>query len=852
MLGIRLSGFWIALLVAATLVSAGVMAADSGQGDEGDGGIALAAITGRIHSIKNLPGGQARLAIQRLRTSARERALKALNNSALSMSDLDDLQVDRHGGLIVVEPLTTDDSTEIDAVGPDTASAQLLTEPAADPFALHSKPGSTNLLFLDFDGHDIMNTRWNGMKTAEFRATAFSLDDDFSSFSHRERAAISQIWYRVAAAYSAFNIDITTQDPGSFGPTVGRVLITSHQDLDGRVMPFSDAAGAAYVGVWGAASYPVSSPALVYYNRLAARTIDIAEAVMHGLGHNLGLGNQGRIGEEPLRKPFGSWRELKVIADQLGLRQDDHASETAAATALQVAVDGTLVAVNPATDSMTSATANRGVIEVVGDVDTFAFTSLGGPVELVVSPAWQRLAGESNRDGNSGIKMALLDEDGKKRISDSADNHNQFIASELPAGPYYLQVSGIGINSGAGVGMDKAPSPHSGYPGLGQYLISGNILPPVDQSPPSPNPMGWSIPPKAISKTTLAMNALTATDSAGVEYQFSCSTTGPGCQSSDWQTSPDYLATALKPATRYSFQVRARSGRGKVTKPSPSASATTATNRPPVAQADDAGTVASGASKQIKVLSNDRDPDGDSLTIVGVEQAVHGVVAVSGNRLTYSAGNHQQGRDSFEYTISDSDGATAKAKISLRVLAANQPPLAANDAVAARTGLSTRVNVLDNDKDPEGTRLTLVSVDGASHGVVTIDGSALSYRSDNDYSGPDQFSYEVKDRNGATARALVSVTVSLSNRSPVAVDDFVTSGVSGIEIEILANDSDANGDEMTVIWVSLAENGTVSLDGSVITYVPNSGFLGNDSFDYQIEDPEGESDIATVTVVVEG
>ena len=94
--------------------------------------------------------------------------------------------------------------------------------------------------------------------------------------------------------------------------------------------------------------------------------------------------------------------------------------------------------------------------------------------------------------------------------------------------------------------------------------------------------------------------------------------------------------------------------------------------------------------------------------------------------------------------------------------------------------------------------------------------------------------------------------MSLSNRSPVAVDDFVTSGVSGIGIEILANDSDANGDEMTVIWFSLAENGTVSLDGSVITYVPNPGFSGNDSFDYQIEDPEGESDIATVTVMVEG
>ncbi|MBL4622773.1 MAG: tandem-95 repeat protein [Immundisolibacteraceae bacterium] len=835
----------------AALANTAVLAAQPELQASNDSRVVLAAIAGRIQSIKNLPGGQARLAIQRLRTTARERALKALNKSALVMSDLDDLRIDKDGGLFFVDTLTIDDSTKKElAASVPTGITRLSVEAAANVFALHSNPGSTNILHIDFDGDDIEQTRWNGPQTPIFRAAAFSQDDDFSKFSERERAAIYQIWYRVAEHYSPFDIDVTTQDPGSFGPTVSRVLITKNQDLDGRDMPFEEASSLAYVGAWGSDSDSATTPALVYYNRLSSRAIDIAAAASHGFGHNLGLGHLGYKVEKHYTNPSADQRSIAAIAGQLSRRIDDHSSEIDAATALQVSADGALVELSSDDDSANFVANNRGVIETAGDIDTFAFSSLGGRVELAVNRAWSHWNGQSSDRTHSGVGLTLLDSSGKNVTGDSADNSRRFISRALPAGRYYLQVNGVGNESEAESEPKLELELEPNYASLGQYFISGSILAPVVKTPPSPNPMRWSAAPRATSKTSIAMTAFTASDRSGVEYQFSCSAIGQQCKISKWQTSPDYLATGLQASTAYRFQVRARNSLSKVTKPSTEASATTATNRPPIAQADDAGSLLPGTNMRIQVLSNDRDPDGDSLTIASVEQAVHGAVSISGNVLIYQAGKQQQGRDRFEYMVVDSDGATAKATVSLMVLAANQPPVAVDDFVGVRDGLSIKINVLENDNDPEGGLLSLVSVSGASHGDVMVDGGSLVYTSDHDYSGLEEFSYTVKDERGATVTAQVLVNVNAANRSPVAADDFVTAGIEGIKIEMLANDNDADGDQITVIWLSLAENGSVSLDGSLVTYIPNPGFVGNDSFDYQIEDPAGGSDIATVTVTV--
>jgi hypothetical protein len=92
-----------------------------------------------------------------------------------------------------------------------------------------------------------------------------------------------------------------------------------------------------------------------------------------------------------------------------------------------------------------------------------------------------------------------------------------------------------------------------------------------------------------------------------------------------------------------------------------------------------------------------------------------------------------------------------------------------------------------------------------------------------------------------------------SNQSPNAVDDSATTMESvPVAIDVLANDSDPDGQAISVFAVTQGGNGSVTADaGGTITYSPEAGFSGTDSFAYEITDGSGGSDVATVTVTVE-
>jgi N-acetylneuraminic acid mutarotase len=84
----------------------------------------------------------------------------------------------------------------------------------------------------------------------------------------------------------------------------------------------------------------------------------------------------------------------------------------------------------------------------------------------------------------------------------------------------------------------------------------------------------------------------------------------------------------------------------------------------PVA-ADDAAVACPGASVRVPVLANDTDPDGDPLALTSVTQGAKGTVAISGAAAVYSAGSAGSGTDSFEYTVSDGTGRTARGTVTV-------------------------------------------------------------------------------------------------------------------------------------------------------------------------------------------
>jgi Ca2+-binding RTX toxin-like protein len=184
-------------------------------------------------------------------------------------------------------------------------------------------------------------------------------------------------------------------------------------------------------------------------------------------------------------------------------------------------------------------------------------------------------------------------------------------------------------------------------------------------------------------------------------------------------------------------------------------------------------------------------------------------------------------------------------------------------AASVNTAFETAViiAVLANDSDPDGTLdpATVTIVDQPTRGTAQVnpDGT-ITYTPNPGESGEDSFTYTVADDQGAVSDpATVTIGIGTApNQPPVAENDQVNTGFeTAIIIAVLANDSDPDGtlDPATVTIVDQPTRGTaeVNPDGT-ITYTPNPGESGEDSFTYTVADDQGAvSNPATVDVTVD-
>ena len=170
--------------------------------------------------------------------------------------------------------------------------------------------------------------------------------------------------------------------------------------------------------------------------------------------------------------------------------------------------------------------------------------------------------------------------------------------------------------------------------------------------------------------------------------------------------------------------------------------------------------------------------------------------------------------------------------------------------------------VLSNDSDLDvGDTLTVTSVDTsgtvgavnawAADGSFTYDPNGQFEYLQAGGSTTDSFTYMVSDGYGGNDTATVAITVNGVNDPPVAVNDSaIIKEDTPVIIDVLSNDSDVEGDTLTVDSVTQGTNGSVSNNGSHVTYTPATGFNGTDSFSYTVSDGNGGTDTATVSVTV--
>ena len=272
---------------------------------------------------------------------------------------------------------------------------------------------------------------------------------------------------------------------------------------------------------------------------------------------------------------------------------------------------------------------------------------------------------------------------------------------------------------------------------------------------------------------------------------------------------------------------------------------------PVIETADDQATTAFRTPVLIDVLAND---SGDDLVLASVAGAQNGVAEVSGSQVRYTPGDAFFGEDTFTYTVTDSNGQEATATVVVTV--AEPAALVANDdAAQTDAGMPVSINVLEND---EGEDLELVSTSVPANGTATIsaDGSVL-YEPNAGFVGQESFTYTVRDFQDETATATVTVTVNPDpngNNAPIAVDDQATTRKNQqVTIDVLANDSDPDGDPLTVIALdeSATQYGDFFIVDNQVVYQPNPGWWGEDEASYTVSDGQGGTATARIDVIVE-
>ncbi len=277
-----------------------------------------------------------------------------------------------------------------------------------------------------------------------------------------------------------------------------------------------------------------------------------------------------------------------------------------------------------------------------------------------------------------------------------------------------------------------------------------------------------------------------------------------------------------------------------------------AVNDRPVA-ANDNATTDEDTQVTINVLANDSDPDSDPLTVSNAWGASHGTLINNGNNITYDPAADYNGSDTFQYEVSDGNGGLDTATVDVTINAVNDDPVAVDDEATTDEDTAVDIAVLINDSDVDGDVLTVSQIiTEPSNGTVVNRDTMVTYTPDPDFNGSDGFEYEVDDGNGGTAIALVNITVNPVNDRPVAANDEATTNEdTAVNIDVLSNDDDVDGDALSIsAIVTQATHGTATTDGSQVTYTPDAGYNGPDSFEYEVSDGNGGLDTATVSVTV--
>ena len=238
--------------------------------------------------------------------------------------------------------------------------------------------------------------------------------------------------------------------------------------------------------------------------------------------------------------------------------------------------------------------------------------------------------------------------------------------------------------------------------------------------------------------------------------------------------------------------------------------------------------VIAGKTSRVSIPLDGIDPDGDSVTLIGLEQAPgKGTATVGATYIEYTASRNASGQDLFSYVVEDRFGARSTATVVVGIApapGANQNPVAVEDTITVLPGRHLAVDVLSNDADPDGDIVSLAGggLEAAPELAAEVKDGRVQLTAP-PAAGTVIVYYGVTDGRGGTAVGTLKVEVrsDAPQLPPIARDDRVTFaetlGKTAVDVPVLKNDEDADGvaSELAISFPQPAPTARVTGDGTV-------------------------------------
>lgn len=387
---------------------------------------------------------------------------------------------------------------------PYEATIPMGIEGDVDPavvFKMHSRPGSTNVLYLDFDGMDIQGTTWNRLTCTncvpkEIKpAKAYDPNNDGEAFAQNELNKIYQIWQRVSDSYSTFDIDVTTEEPLVWNNYTATALFTDPIDKEGDCIYACSAGGVAFVDVFGTDKNLEHSPALVYASWHPESPSWAAVVASHEFGHNLSLRHHGNYRDDgTVNSYYGghglgliSWGPTMGSASTRSLNTWSNGEYPNANNSGQddVAEIGTRLGfIEDEVSSVEAAPLGTGGTIVTRDDTDLYFFDVEANTDLTirVTPSWitydpAYYPAPHRRHTRLDVELVLVDPYGiAYPFADPQDTEALIDIPGAYGGRYYLLVNGEGSEN------------YSDYDSVGDYFIAAEFTEPPTPPPPPPPP----------------------------------------------------------------------------------------------------------------------------------------------------------------------------------------------------------------------------------------------------------------------------------------------------------------------------------------------------------------------------